>query len=109
VAQPPRPNLLHGATHVAPPPAAPPTPSKPPSAQVNIHGIPPKPNMAPPPVIDEEIVNDATFAEMEAGKTALSMYEARAGAEHAYGQKSIARLNKVTQAGNKNDKDDKEE
>jgi hypothetical protein len=111
MAQPSRPNPLHGATYTAPtpPPAA--APSKPPPAQVNIHGIPPKPNMAPLPEPNEEIVNDATQAEMSAGKKALDVYRQRTEAEHAYGKKAIARLNRVTQEGNKgkNDEDAKNE
>ena len=115
MAQPPRPNPLHGATHVAPPPArssaAPLTgahvaaatvpPEQPPPTRVNIHGIPPKPNMAPPPNVNDEIVNEATEAEMAAGKEALSVYAKRTQAEHDYGAKMLARRNKVTHESDK--------
>jgi hypothetical protein len=103
MAQAPRPNPLHGAAHVAPS-AAPPVAPAPPGTQVNIHGIPPKPNMAPLPEVDEATVNDATLAEMEAGKKALGVYQQRTDAEHAYGKKAIARLNRVTHESEK-DKD----
>jgi hypothetical protein len=116
MAQPPRPNPLHGATHVAPsppkpvaPPSAPLTgahvaaatvpPEQPPLMRMNIHGIPPAPNMAPPPNVDEERVNEATEAEMQAGKEALAVYAKRTQAEHDYGKKLIDKLNRprVTQ------------
>jgi hypothetical protein len=104
MAQAPRPNPLHGATHVAPS-AAPPVAPAPPGAQVNIHGIPPKPNMAPLPEMDEENVNDATMAEMQAGKEALAVYAKRTQAEHDYGKKLIDRLNrpKVTHESEKDE------
>jgi hypothetical protein len=68
--------------------------------RMNIHGIPPKPNMAPPLDVSDEIVNEATELEMEAGKEALSVYAKRTQAEHDYGAKMISRRNKVTQEGN---------
>jgi hypothetical protein len=75
-------------------------PEPPPLVRMNIHGIPPAPNMAPAPNVNEEVMNDATLAEMEAGKEALAVYAKRTQAEHDYGKKLIDRLNrpKVTQA-----------
>jgi hypothetical protein len=89
---PSKPNPLHGKAPAAAPVAPPAAPMR-----VNIHGIPPQPNMAPAPVeIDKDVMNDATMAEVEAGKTALAAYSKRTQAEHEYGKKSIARLNRVT-------------
>lgn len=87
MATPPKPNPLH---NVQPP--APPSPATSVQERVNLHGIPPKPNMAEPPP-DEDKVNDATVAEMDAGRKALGEYQKRTQAEHAYGKKAISRLN----------------
>lgn len=89
----PRPNPLHGA-HVA---AATVPPESPPLVRMNIHGVPPAPNMAPAPNVDDEIVNEATEAEMAAGKEALAVYSKRTQAEHDYGAKMLARRSRVTQ------------
>ena len=69
-------------------------PEAPPITRMNIHGIPPQPNMAPVSNVSDEIVNEATETEMAAGKEALATYAKRAQAEHEYGKKAIARSNR---------------
>ena len=78
----------------------------PPVRQVNMHGIPPMPNMAPTVVPPTEAMNEATEAEMAAGKEALKLWGQRANAEHEYGQKAVARHGRVTPVSDKNDKEE---
>jgi hypothetical protein len=56
--------------------------------QVNIHGQPPQPNMAPDePVL--EGLSDNTKAEMDAGKKVLGQRRQRDDAEHTAGKKHL--------------------
>jgi hypothetical protein len=57
--------------------------------QVNIHGQPPREDMAPPPPSDDTILTDATKAEMAAGKKNLEQYEDKTQAEMAYGRRQV--------------------
>jgi hypothetical protein len=76
-------------------PGIPPKPTPDPTTQtqttMNIHGISqgPHPNMAPE--VDTSHLNDATRAEMEAGKKALQEYGGRTRAEMEYGKKMVER------------------
>jgi hypothetical protein len=72
----------------APPPLDPRT-GQPPPAQVNIHGQPPAPNMAPPESPPEGL-GDNTRAEMEAGRKNLSQYRRRDDAEHEAGRAALS-------------------
>jgi hypothetical protein len=63
-------------------------PVQPHSQQVNIHGQPPKPNMAPPEEAPSGL-GDNTRAEMEAGKANLAQYAKRNDAEHEAGRKAV--------------------
>lgn len=83
------------APPAAPRPAAPPTIAPPQTTQVNIHGIPPSPHMAPEPPSTEGL-SEWTKAEMETGKKALEAYKQRGQAELAAGQQAIARHGNVT-------------
>ena len=61
--------------------------------QVNIHGQPPQPNMAPeeePPVG----LGDNTLAEMEAGRKNLQHYGDRNNAEHEAGRRALEQRNR---------------
>jgi hypothetical protein len=61
--------------------------------QLNIHGIPPKPNMvtemSSPP---EDHLSETTVGELEAGRKALTENEQRKKAEQDAGRKAIAHL-----------------
>lgn len=75
---------------------------KPEQLQLNIHGIPPKPNMAddlPPP--DEKHVSETTRAELEAGRKAVTLREERLNAEFAAGKKAVAHLQSNSESGEK--------
>jgi hypothetical protein len=78
------------------PPAQP--PAQPPAArtQVNIHGVAPEPNMAPPDDTPEETLGDNTRAEMTAGKKNLDHYSKRNNAEHEAGQRAVQQRSGAT-------------
>lgn len=81
----------------APPPPSPPehpmaaegtTPET--QMRVNIHGIPPAPDMAPSPTPTEGL-SDHTRAEMETGKKALEAFKRKGQAELDAGKRAAAR------------------
>lgn len=78
----------------AAPPSAAPKAAPPPSpapAQVNIHGIPPAPNMAPAADTNMAGISDSTREEMMAGIDSLDKHDARHNAEHEAGRKALER------------------
>jgi hypothetical protein len=62
-------------------------------SQVNIHGQPPQPNMAPPEEAPSGL-GDNTMAEMEAGRKNLQQYGDRNNAEHEAGRHVIEQRNR---------------
>jgi hypothetical protein len=61
--------------------------------QVNIHGQPPQPNMAPPEEVPSGL-GDNTIAEMEAGRKNLQHYGDRNNAEHEAGRQALGQRNR---------------
>lgn len=88
---PPDPNAgknIHGQPNPPPPPDEPRQPHPATREQVNLHGQPPQPNMAPP-VAAQSGLGDNTRAEMEAGRANLAQYNRRDTAEHEAGRRAL--------------------
>jgi hypothetical protein len=59
--------------------------------KLNIHGQPPQPHMAELPSFPDADYGEVVNAELEAGRQALKVNEARANAEHEAGKRNVAR------------------
>jgi hypothetical protein len=86
---------IHGQPNPTPSPSGPPLnqPDTSPldrPGQVNIHGQPPQPNMAPPENRPSGLA-DNTQAEMDAGKRNLQQYTRRDDSEHEAGRQLLQR------------------
>src|SRR4029077_3867968 len=91
MAQAPRTGIPPAPPATRPPSSAPGADQRqPPHQQVNIHGQPPQPNMAPPEEAPSGL-GDNTRAEMEAGRNNLQQYSRRDNAEHEAGRRAIGR------------------
>lgn len=64
---------------------------------LNIHGVAPRPNMAPPP-LEPDDYGEVVQAELKAGREALATNKTRADAEQEAGKKAIAHLNRHSQS-----------